>query len=424
MLFATATHTAKGGTSIIGTVLHPIFIAVGYALAFFYSLIPNYAVAIALLTIAVMIVVFPLTRSSSRSMMRMQLLAPDMQKIQARYKAKPGTPTAERQELRQKMNEEVMALYRENGVNPTGGCLPMFLQFPVMIVLYDVVRGLSKTAAVLNTQGKDVYVHGKQLFQATPQDIPKTSRMYRDLMASGGQMHVLGMNLADSVRTHQPHLVDVLPYALMVLVAVGLQYVSMWQVSNRNPSASGANQQMQQMQKYMPLMFLILYIALPAGVSLYFIVSSLFRIGQQEWMYKHDPTIVNAVAELTKRKHAAALPPGTETEAAGNSAKPAGSTPGAAPKGFLARMREAASSASASTDAPSIKAAQASPGRKPGVSSNAQRAGVGATAGHSGPRKTSGGKKPNQQRTSGSANSAGGTKSQPRARNKRPRKGR
>ena len=69
MLFAATTHTAKAGTSIIGTVLHPIFVLVGYVLAFFYGLIPNYAVAIALLTIAVMIVVFPLTRASARSMM-------------------------------------------------------------------------------------------------------------------------------------------------------------------------------------------------------------------------------------------------------------------------------------------------------------------------------------------------------------------
>jgi len=118
MLFAATTHTAKAGTSIIGTVLHPIFVLVGYVLAFFYGLIPNYAVAIALLTIAVMIVVFPLTRASARSMMRMQLLAPEMKKIQTRYKAKPGMPTAERQELRQKMNEEVMALLSRERSEP------------------------------------------------------------------------------------------------------------------------------------------------------------------------------------------------------------------------------------------------------------------------------------------------------------------
>ena len=137
--------------------------------------------------------------------------------------------------------------------------------------------------------------NGKVLVKATPQNIPKTSRMYQDLVAAHGQMHVLGINLADSVRTHQPHLVDVIPYAVLVLIAVGLQYVSIWQVTNRNPAAANANQQMQQMQKYMPLIFLVLYIALPAGVGVYFIVSSLFRVGQQEWMYKHDPTIIAAI---------------------------------------------------------------------------------------------------------------------------------
>src|SRR5271165_5470714 len=310
MLFA-ATHTATAGKSILGTVLHPIFVVVGYALAFLYGLIPNYAVAIALLTIVVMIVVFPLTRASARSMMRMQLLAPEMKKIQARYKAKPGMPAAERQELRQKMNEEVMALYRENGVNPTGGCLPMFLQFPILIVLYDVIKGLSKTTPVVNANGQPVVVNGHAVVVSTPQNIPKTSLMYHDLVKAHGQMYALGINLADSVRSHQSSWVDVIPYAMLVLVAVGLQYVSIWQVTTRNPAASAAaNPQMQSMQKFMPLIFLVLYIALPAGVGVYFIVSSMFRVAQQEWMYKHDPTIVAAIQELTKRKQTDAPAPG------------------------------------------------------------------------------------------------------------------
>ena len=420
MLFAAATHTAKAGTSIIGTVLHPIFILVGYVLAFFYGLIPNYAVAIALLTIAVMIVVFPLTRASARSMMRMQLLAPEMKKVQSRYKAKPGTPTAERQELRQKMNEEVMALYRENGVNPTGGCLPMFLQFPILIVLYDVVRGLSKTADILNAKGQKIYLHGKLLVKATPQNIPKTSRMYRDLLAAHGQMHVLGINLADSVRTHQPHLVDVLPYALLVLVAVGLQYVSIWQVTNRNPAASASNQQMQQMQKYMPLIFLVLYIALPAGVGVYFVVSSLFRVGQQEWMYKHDPTIVGAIQELTKRKHADALNPGLNAAEKGDSRKAgAGSQGAAGGKGFLARMRQAAEH---NSTRPATGGAQRSTGAN--GSRRGATNGPKTSVGQNGSKTASSPKRPNQQQALRSGSSGGGTKSQPRSRDKRPRKGR
>jgi YidC/Oxa1 family membrane protein insertase len=421
MLFAAATHTAKAGTSVIGTILHPIFIIVGYGIAFFYGLIPNYGIAISLLTVAVMIVVFPLTRASSRSMMRMQLLAPEMKKIQNRYKAKPGMPAQERQELRQKMNEEVMALYRENGVNPTGGCLPMLIQFPVLIVLYDVVRGLTKTAALLNAKGKQVYLHGKKVMVATPQNIPKTSRMYHDLIVANGQMHFLGINLADSVRTHQSSLVDVIPYALLVLIAVGLQYVSIWQVTTRNPAAAGANQQMQQMQKYMPLMFLILYIALPAGVGVYFIVSSLFRVGQQEWMYKHDPTIVAAIQELTKRK---ALAPALNVGEAGESGRTAGgSRDTTGNKGFLARMREAAGvpdSEAAAEAAPRPAPRQRTAAGSTRSTANGSKASVNQNASRNG----SGTRKPTQQRPARPASSGGGAKSQPRSRDKRPRRGR
>jgi YidC/Oxa1 family membrane protein insertase len=422
MLFA-ATHTAKAGSSIIGTVLHPIFVVVGYVLAFFYGLVPNYAVAIALLTVAVMIVVFPLTRASARSMMRMQLLSPEMKKIQARYKAKPGTPAAERQELRQKMNEEVMALYRENGVNPTGGCLPMFLQFPILIVLYDVVRGLSKMTGVVNAAGKPIIIKGHQLTLSTPQNIPKSSRMYHDLVLAKGQMHALGINLADSVRTHQTSWIHVIPYALLVLIAVGLQYVSIWQVTTRNPAATAANPQMQSMQKFMPLIFLVLYIALPAGVGVYFIVSSLFRVAQQEWMYKHDPTIVAAIQELTKRKQEPSS--STGGTGAGDAKKAGGAARGAGGgKGFLARMREAAEAGGTrqpAIEAPSKPAPKPKPTpvSAPKRSTNGSKPGVGQNSSRNG----SAGKKPNQQRPSGSSGSGGASKPQPRSRDKRPRRG-
>lgn len=356
-------------------------------------------------------------------MMRMQLLSPEMKKIQARYKAKPGIPAAERQELRQKMNEEVMALYRENGVNPTGGCLPMFLQFPILIVLYDVVRGLSKMTEVVNAAGKPILVKGKALTVSTPQNIPKTSRMYHDLVLAKGQMHALGINLADSVRTHQSSFVHVIPYALLVLVAVGLQYVSIWQVTTRNPAATQANPQMQSMQKFMPLIFLVLYIALPAGVGVYFIVSSLFRVAQQEWMYKHDPTIVAAIKELTKRKSepAASLGTGDASEARKAGAGPRG---GASGKGFLARMREAADSAGSSQRS-SREATTPAPAAKPAGAGGARRSptnGSKPKVNQNGSRNGSGAKRPNQPRASGSAGSTGGARPQPRSRDKRPRR--
>jgi YidC/Oxa1 family membrane protein insertase len=87
----------------------------------------------------------------------------------------------------------------------------------------------------------------------------------------------------------------------MILIAIALQYIQMKQLSGRNPAAAQANPQMQQMQKVMPLIFAVIYIAIPAGVNVYFIISSLFRISQQEFMYRHDPQIRASLEKLRER---------------------------------------------------------------------------------------------------------------------------
>lgn len=275
--------------SIITTIISPFANIFGHVLAVFYSFTHSFGLSIILLTLATMVIVFPLTRAGTRSMMRMQLLQPELKKIQTKYKAKPGMSAEERQANRVKLNEEMMALYRENGVNPTGGCLPMFMQFPIFIVLYDTIRGMTRT----------ITVHGKSVL--SPQYIPKNSPLYRAVLHSHGNLKFIGINLADSVRSHLS-VPQKIPYVAVILIAVALQYVSIWQITNRNPSAANANPQMQAVQKFMPLIFIFIYILLPAGVGIYFIVSSLFRVGQQEYMYKHDPKIVASVKEIHKRR--------------------------------------------------------------------------------------------------------------------------
>ena len=276
--------------SFITTAITPFAKLFGWLLAAFYSVTGNYGLAIVLLTLVTMVVVFPLTRKGTRSMMQMQLLQPELLKMRNKYKKKPGMTPEERREVTAKQQEEMMALYRENGVSPTGGCLPMFMQFPVFIVLYNTIRGMTRTTT---NAAKQVV--------SDPEFISKKTRLYRDLLSSHGKMNAFGLNLADSVRSHQAHFVDVIPYLLVILIAVALQYVSIWQITNRNPSA-GANQQMQQIQKFMPLIFVFIYIEFPAGVGLYFIVSSAFRIGQQEWMYKRDPHILESMRKLKEMK--------------------------------------------------------------------------------------------------------------------------
>jgi YidC/Oxa1 family membrane protein insertase len=103
------------------------------ALRWIYGVVGNYGLAIILLTVAIRLLLFPLMHTSTVSMRRMQKLQPKVKEIQARYKKKKGDPQA-----RAKMNQEMMALYKEEGVNPMGGCLPMLVQLPILWALYTL----------------------------------------------------------------------------------------------------------------------------------------------------------------------------------------------------------------------------------------------------------------------------------------------
>lgn len=98
-------------------------------LRFFYSLFPNYGIAIILLTLLVRLVLYPLTLNQTKAMAKMQKIQPKLRDIQDRFKDDP-----------QKMNEEVMKLYTKNNVNPLSGCLPILLQLPIIMALYNTFR--------------------------------------------------------------------------------------------------------------------------------------------------------------------------------------------------------------------------------------------------------------------------------------------
>jgi YidC/Oxa1 family membrane protein insertase len=264
--------------STLGEIFQPLFKAMAWLIAFFYALIPNYAIAIALLTVTVMVITAPLTIKSTRSMLAMQRLQPEMKKLQAKYKGDRAT-----------LNDEMMKLYKEHGVNPAGGCLPMFVQFPVFIGLYDVIRGLTHT----------VTVHGKTV--AEPYYIGHSTKLYQDLIATPGEMKAFGINLADSLFSHQSSWVGHVPYAIMVAVAIGVNYLSMRQMNRRNSASGQMAPQMQAMQKYMPLLFAVIYIRIAAGVNIYFIVSALCRMGLQSYAFHTGTKQLEARATETAR---------------------------------------------------------------------------------------------------------------------------
>jgi len=103
------------------------------ALRFFNGYVHNYGLAIIILTLVIKIILFPLTYSSTVSMLKMQKMQPEVAALRERYSKKKSI------EDRQRMNAEIMKIYKERGINPMGGCIPIVLQFPVLIAFYNLL---------------------------------------------------------------------------------------------------------------------------------------------------------------------------------------------------------------------------------------------------------------------------------------------
>jgi YidC/Oxa1 family membrane protein insertase len=268
---------------LVGEIFHPLFELFGYILAALYAVWPNYGFAITGLTIIIMLALTPVTVKSTKSMLAMQRLQPEMKKLQAKYKGP---------ENREELNREMMALYKENGTSPFGACLPSLLQMPFLIVLYTLIRGLSTTTSKV--------VNGHKIVLGAPKYIPTNSQMHHDLVVSQGQMHWwFGMDLSSypfSNHTMNPfsHVVTtslsqavlVIPYLVLIGAAMFLQFYQMKQMNSRNPQAAAANPQMQTMQKFFPIIFGVIYLRVPAGATIYMVVSSAMRIATQEVMFR------------------------------------------------------------------------------------------------------------------------------------------
>lgn len=245
-------------------------------LAFFYSLIPNYAIAIGLLTFMVMLLLSPLTLKSTRSMLAMQKIQPEMKRLQQQHKGD-----------RQALNEAVMALYKAHGVNPVAGCLPMLLQMPVFLIMYRVIRGLTHT------------VDGS----FAPKYIDKTTELYKALHASGGRMKAFGIDLARSATEGHGSFGAALPFFVLVALVVATQYWQTRQTTARNSSTPASSQQ-QILLKVMPAFFGLISLSIQAALNVYFLVSALFRIGQTAAMYRFDSGLAAHVRSHTKQLEA------------------------------------------------------------------------------------------------------------------------
>lgn len=200
-------------------------------------IVPNYGWAIILMTVLIKLVLFPLTQKSFVSMQKMQELNPKIQAIRAKYRSKKrdkkGKPNLEAQ---RQMNDEVMALYKEHGVNPAGGCLPMLLQLPILFAFYRLLY------SAVELRGAPWLLWIKDL------------------------------------STYDPY------YVLPIVMGVS-------QFIQQKITPSAGNPMQRKMFMLMPVFFTVLFLKFPSGLVLYWLVNNVLTIGQQmliRRMYEGD----------------------------------------------------------------------------------------------------------------------------------------
>ena len=224
----------------------------------FYGWTHNYAIAIALVALAIMIIIAPLTMKSTKGMLEMQRLQPEMKKLQQQYKGD-----------RQMLNQEMMKLYSDHKVNPLASCLPLLAQMPVFIIMFRVLTGITR----MDADGKTF----------DPDYISKSSDLYKALDPANKMLSFgLDLHLSPS-EAMQADFVNGLPYALLIIALGGLFFIQQRMVASRTSSPTMSPTQAKIMQ-YLPVAFAIFQVFLPTALVVYYMVQAIFRILQQGYI--------------------------------------------------------------------------------------------------------------------------------------------
>ena len=188
-----------------------------------YGVVGNYGIAIIIVTVLMRIIIFPLTLKQEKSMKKMRELQPELEKIKEKYKDNP-------QEYQQKTAE----LYRESGVNPLGGCLPLLIQMPVFVALYWAFSGNA---------------------------IPADAKFLWFTLKQPDKLFMIGT----------------FAFNLLPILNVVITFVQQKMMATPGQD----NQQMQTMMYMMPIMMLFIFYRMPSGVTLYYLVSGALALLQQ-----------------------------------------------------------------------------------------------------------------------------------------------
>jgi len=196
-----------------------------------YGVVGNYGIAIIIVTFLMRIIIFPLTLKQEKSMKKMRDLQPELEKIKEKYKDNP-----------QELQKQTAEIYRENGVNPLGGCLPLLIQMPIFVALYYAFIGDA---------------------------IPADAKFLWFTLKQPDRLFMLGK----------------FAFNLLPVLNVGVTFIQQ-KIMTSATSGQETNQQMQSMLYMMPLMMLFIFYNMPSGVTLYYLVSGALSLVQQYFILK------------------------------------------------------------------------------------------------------------------------------------------
>ncbi|HET7303364.1 MAG TPA: membrane protein insertase YidC [Segeticoccus sp.] len=272
------------------TVLKPImwavaWLMVGFHKAFTYIGIPadsgwSWALSIVGLTVVIRIILIPLFVKQIHASRRMQLIQPEMQKIQKKYKGKSDP------ESRQAMTQETMDLYKRTGTNPFSSCLPILLQSPIFFALYRVLIDLDDVA-----NGSHKPIGG----------------LTRALAQGADTSTIFGASLSSSFMGTDQLNVRILTVILIIMMSVSM-FLSQHQLMRKNMPAAALDNPMAKQQKYliylMPVFFFFTGPNFPIGVLIYWVTTNVWSMGQQFYVIRNMPAPGSAAEKALEERRA------------------------------------------------------------------------------------------------------------------------
>lgn len=283
LLLASATEqpSGGGGFDLFGVILWPLKWMVELILVAWHSLLTlvgmpaaqgvTWVLSIVGLVIVVRAAVFPLFVKQIKSQRKMMEIAPELRKVQEKYKGKRD------QLSREAMSRETMALYKKHGTTPMSSCLPLLVQMPIFFSLYSVLVDVQKIRDNPGFSGVGLLNNEltQQFYDARLFD---TVSLHETLSVAWGDQNVLAIIIL----------------AVLVVLMIVSQFITQLQIISKNLSPEAKTGQAYQMQKIMlyvlPLGFIFSGVFFPLGVVIYWFVSNLWTMGQQFLVIREMPT--------------------------------------------------------------------------------------------------------------------------------------